>query len=125
MEDQFPLKALVPLFRANLVISSSRPFEEEGWSDISIGALHFQVLSKHTRRQIMCTAQQTGEQNSTFLQVLDSCKDVKDSFGMYLQNQAIDSPQSAVLSVGSKVIPAKKMDNKIQYASINHLNKPV
>ncbi|XP_078542368.1 molybdenum cofactor sulfurase-like [Lissotriton helveticus] len=123
LEERFPLKELVPLFQSNLVISSSKAFEEEGWSEISIGAIRFQVLRKCTKYQIICTAQQTGQQSSEFLQVLDSCKDGKDSFGMYLQNRAIGSSESAVLSVGCKVVPVKEMDTEIQYASTNHLKK--
>lgn len=39
------MKDLISRFRANIITSGTKAFEEEKWDEISIGSLHFQVSS--------------------------------------------------------------------------------
>ncbi|XP_018416165.1 PREDICTED: molybdenum cofactor sulfurase [Nanorana parkeri] len=89
-------------FRANLVINSNIPFQEEAWVEVFIGSLHFQVSGKCTRCQIICINQSTGEKSREVLQTLSSSREGKTTFGMYLQNSPCSSHPS-MLKVGTEV----------------------
>lgn len=39
------MKDLISRFRANIIMSGTKAFEEEKWDEVSIGPLHFQVSS--------------------------------------------------------------------------------
>ncbi|XP_063778801.1 molybdenum cofactor sulfurase isoform X2 [Pseudophryne corroboree] len=93
---------LTQSFRANLVIDSKIPFQEEEWTELFIGCLHFQVSHKCTRCQIICINQKTGEKRREILQTLLSSRDGKTTFGMYLQNSPCSS-YPCLLSVGTDV----------------------
>ncbi|XP_053323232.1 molybdenum cofactor sulfurase [Spea bombifrons] len=105
--ENMNVKGLIQRFRANLVIDGNIPFEEEAWSEVFIGCLHFKLLGKCTRCQIICIDQQTGEKKRELLQTLSFCKDGKTTFGMYLQNSSCSS-YPTMLAVGSLVLPTLK-----------------
>ncbi|KAG9464179.1 hypothetical protein GDO78_020355, partial [Eleutherodactylus coqui] len=89
-------------FRANLVIDSKIPFQEEEWNELFIGCLHFKVSGKCTRCQIICINQTTGEKKKEIFQTLASNREGKVTFGMYLLNSSCSSYPS-LLTVGSEI----------------------
>ncbi|XP_019364786.1 PREDICTED: molybdenum cofactor sulfurase-like, partial [Gavialis gangeticus] len=114
LEEPLETEQLIQRFRANIVINTVEPFEEEEWAEISIGALHFQVVGPCNRCQIICIDQQSGERNKEFLQSLSNVRGRKTHFGIYLMNQSSCSSSSNLLSVGSPVFPILKESTKIQ-----------
>ncbi|XP_066435213.1 molybdenum cofactor sulfurase isoform X2 [Eleutherodactylus coqui] len=66
-------------FRANLVIDSKIPFQEEEWNELFIGCLHFKVSGKCTRCQIICINQTTGEKKKEIFQTLSSNREGKSA----------------------------------------------
>ncbi|XP_062987312.1 molybdenum cofactor sulfurase [Elgaria multicarinata webbii] len=100
---------LIYRFRANIVISTNEPFEEDLWDEIAIGTLYFKVMGPCHRCLVICIDQRTGQRNKEFLQSLAAIKDRKTNFGIYLMNHpgtASSSPGG--LSVGSQVLPVIK-----------------
>ncbi|XP_029445724.1 molybdenum cofactor sulfurase isoform X2 [Rhinatrema bivittatum] len=110
LEETQHINELIERFRANLVITGSRPFEEEEWAEVSISGLNFEVVKKCTRCQIICIDQKTGERSKKLLQALSAYKGGKATFGMYLMNHRSCSSFPTVLSVGSQVFPLQKED---------------
>ncbi|XP_054847805.1 molybdenum cofactor sulfurase [Eublepharis macularius] len=107
--ESLPLQKLIHRFRANIVISTNEPFEEDKWDEIAIGSLHFKVMGPCHRCLVICIDQQTGQRNKEFLQTLSSTKDRKTNFGIYLMNHPkspFSFPNS--LSVGSQVLSVVK-----------------
>nr|XP_056713238.1 molybdenum cofactor sulfurase [Euleptes europaea] len=107
--ESLPLQKLIHRFRANIVISTNEPFEEDKWDEISIGSLRFKVMGPCHRCLVICIDQQTGQRNKEFLQSLSSTKDRKTNFGIYLMNHP-ERPFSVpnTLSVGSEVLSVEK-----------------
>ncbi|XP_053119151.1 molybdenum cofactor sulfurase isoform X2 [Hemicordylus capensis] len=100
---------LIHRFRANIVISTSEPFEEDKWEEIAIGTLHFKIMGPCHRCLVICIDQQTGQRNNEFLQTLSSTRDKKTNFGIYLMNhptRQFSLPNA--MSVGSPVLPVVK-----------------
>ncbi|KAM4687750.1 molybdenum cofactor sulfurase [Discoglossus pictus] len=121
-EEEFNIEQLTRRFRANLVINGNIPFEEEEWADVHIDGLHFQILGKCTRCQIICIDQNTGEKKRELFQTLSSFRDGKTTFGMYLLNSpCLTYP--TLLKVGSpiryavKELPRTKTTNHNDKAS--------
>ncbi|XP_067425987.1 molybdenum cofactor sulfurase [Emydura macquarii macquarii] len=119
LEEPLQTEELIQRFRSNIVISATESFEEEKWVEISIGALHFQVVGSCNRCQIICIDPQTGQRNKEFLQTLSSTRGRKMNFGIYLMNQALCSSLPNILSVGSQVFPVLKEDTEIQSQLFN------
>ncbi|XP_019341286.1 molybdenum cofactor sulfurase isoform X2 [Alligator mississippiensis] len=74
LEEPLETEQMIQRFRANIVINTVEPFEEEEWAEISIGALHFQVVGLCNRCQIICIDQKSGERNKEFLQSLSNAR---------------------------------------------------
>ncbi|KAM5156729.1 molybdenum cofactor sulfurase [Mantella aurantiaca] len=100
--EDMNMDQMIQRFRANLVIDSNIPFQEEEWAEVFIGSLHFKVSGKCTRCQIICINQSTGEKKKEVLQTLSSSRDGKTSFGMYLLNSQCSSYPS-LLKAGTEV----------------------
>ncbi|XP_075684622.1 molybdenum cofactor sulfurase [Rhinoderma darwinii] len=98
----FQADQMTQRFRANLVIDSNIPFQEEEWDEIFIDCLHFKVSGKCTRCQIICINQTTGEKKREIFQTLSYSREGKTTFGMYLLNSPCSSYPS-LLTVGSEV----------------------
>uniref|UniRef100_A0A8C6XBC0 Molybdenum cofactor sulfurase n=1 Tax=Naja naja TaxID=35670 RepID=A0A8C6XBC0_NAJNA len=77
--ESFLPQELIYRFRANIVIRTNEPFEEDLWDQIAIGPLHFRVLGPCHRCLVICINQQTGQRNKDFLQRLSSIRDRKVS----------------------------------------------
>ncbi|XP_010333725.2 molybdenum cofactor sulfurase isoform X2 [Saimiri boliviensis] len=107
-EELFSVKDLSLRFRANIIISGKRAFEEEKWDEISIGSLRFQVLGPCHRCQMICIDQKTGQRNQHVFQKLSESRERKVNFGMYLMHTSLDLSSSCFLSVGSQVLPVLK-----------------
>ncbi|XP_032101197.1 molybdenum cofactor sulfurase [Sapajus apella] len=107
-EELFSVKDLSLRFRANIIISGKRAFEEEKWDEISIGSLRFQVLGPCHRCQMICIDQQTGQRNQHIFQKLSESRERKVNFGMYLMHTSLDLSSPCFLSVGSQVLPVLK-----------------
>ncbi|XP_057887926.1 molybdenum cofactor sulfurase [Melospiza georgiana] len=114
LKEPLEIEELIRRFRANIVISAPESFEEEEWTEISIGALQFQVVGPCSRCQIICIDQQSGERNKEILQSLSAARGRKTNFGIYLMNQPFSSSFSDTLSVGSQVLPVLKENTEIQ-----------
>ncbi|XP_061445641.1 molybdenum cofactor sulfurase isoform X2 [Rhineura floridana] len=107
--ESLPPQELVHRFRANIVVSTDEPFEEDLWEEITIGTLHFKVIGPCHRCLVICIDQKTGERNKEFLQSLCATKDKKTKFGIYLMNHPeIQFSLPDTLSVGSPVFAAVK-----------------
>ncbi|XP_077125673.1 molybdenum cofactor sulfurase isoform X1 [Ranitomeya variabilis] len=100
--EEFQGDQMTQRFRANLVIDSNIPFQEEEWNEVFISGLHFKVSGKCTRCQVICINQTTGEKKREILQTLSSSREGKTTFGMYLLNASCSSYPS-MLTVGSEV----------------------
>ncbi|XP_034851608.1 molybdenum cofactor sulfurase isoform X1 [Mirounga leonina] len=107
-EELFPMKDLISRFRANIITSGTRAFEEEKWDGISIGSLHFQVSGPCHRCQMICIDQQTGQRNQNVFQKLSESRERKVNFGVYLMHMSLDLSSPRFLSVGSQVLPVLK-----------------
>ncbi|NXR16038.1 MOCOS sulfurase, partial [Semnornis frantzii] len=114
LEEPLETEELIRRFRANIVISAPQSFEEEEWSEISIGALQFQVVGPCSRCQIICIDQQSGERNKEILHSLSTSRGRQTNFGIYLMNQPSNSSFPGLLSVGSEVLPMLKENSEIQ-----------
>ncbi|XP_059337924.1 molybdenum cofactor sulfurase isoform X1 [Ammospiza nelsoni] len=114
LKEPLEIEELIRRFRANIVISAPESFEEEEWTEISIGALQFQVVGPCSRCQIICIDQQSGKRNKEILQSLSAARGRKTNFGIYLMNQPFSSSFSDTLSVGSQVLPVLKENTEIQ-----------
>ncbi|XP_060637428.2 molybdenum cofactor sulfurase isoform X1 [Anolis sagrei] len=107
--DSLILQDLIHRFRANIVISTNEPFEEDLWEEISIGSLHFKVMGPCHRCLVICIDQQTGQGNKDFFQGLAATRDRKTNFGIYLMNDpAKQSSLPDTLSVGSQLLAVMK-----------------
>ncbi|XP_019785959.1 molybdenum cofactor sulfurase isoform X11 [Tursiops truncatus] len=107
-EELFPVNNLISRFRANIITSGTRAFEEEKWDEISVGSLHFQVLGPCHRCQMICIDQQTGQRNRNVFQKLSERRERKVNFGLYLMHTSLDLSSPCYLSVGSQVLPVLK-----------------
>ncbi|XP_026983563.1 molybdenum cofactor sulfurase isoform X6 [Sagmatias obliquidens] len=107
-EELFPVNNLISRFRANIITSGTRAFEEEKWDEISVGSLHFQVLGPCHRCQMICIDQQTGQRNQNVFQKLSERRERKVNFGLYLMHTSLDLSTPCYLSVGSQVLPVLK-----------------
>ncbi|XP_063156385.1 molybdenum cofactor sulfurase isoform X3 [Candoia aspera] len=102
--ESFLPQELIYRFRANIVIRTNEPFEEDLWDQITIGPLHFRVIGPCHRCLVICINQQTGQRNKDFLQRLSSIRDRKTNFGIYLANHpGTQFSLSNTLSVGSEI----------------------
>ncbi|XP_077159008.1 molybdenum cofactor sulfurase isoform X2 [Paroedura picta] len=107
--EPLPLQKLMHRFRANIVVRTKEPFEEDQWDEVAVGSLHFKVMGPCHRCLVICIDQQTGQRNKEFLQSLASTKDRKTNFGIYLMNHPDHSlPIPNILSVGSQVLAVEK-----------------
>ncbi|KAJ7313878.1 hypothetical protein JRQ81_005651 [Phrynocephalus forsythii] len=99
------MEELIGRFRANIVVSTNEPFEEDLWEEIVVGTLPFKVMGPCHRCLVICIDQQTGQRNKEFLQSLSAIKDRKTNFGIYLMNSPGREISSlGILSVGSPVL---------------------
>lgn len=80
------LAAPVPMerFRPNFVIAGGKPFQEDDWKEISIGAVRFAIVKPCARCVIVNTDQQNGERSQEPLRTLATYRSVgnKVRFGM-------------------------------------------
>jgi len=80
------LAAPVPMerFRPNFVIAEGKPFQEDDWKEISIGAVRFAIVKPCARCVIVNTDQQNGERSQEPLRTLATYRSVgnKVRFGM-------------------------------------------
>jgi len=61
---------LAKSFRANFIVNGDSPFEEDDWREVQIGKLHFKVIGKCQRCQMICINQSTAEKNKEPLEAL-------------------------------------------------------
>ncbi|XP_060680813.1 molybdenum cofactor sulfurase isoform X1 [Hemiscyllium ocellatum] len=100
---------LIHRFRANLVISALRPYEEDDWAEISIDGVSFQIVGLCNRCQMICINQMNGKRSTEPLQILYSSRNRKMTFGVYLFHQLpAAAGHCATLTVGSQVCVRKE-----------------
>ncbi|XP_078093152.1 molybdenum cofactor sulfurase isoform X2 [Mustelus asterias] len=94
---------LIHRFRANLVINTMKPYEENDWAAIDFDGISFQIVGLCSRCQMICINQENGKRSTEPLQTLFSCRDRKMTFGAYLLHQPpATSGHCAILAVGSQ-----------------------
>jgi uncharacterized protein YcbX len=88
-------------FRPNLVIAGGAAFQEDGWTDLVIGAARFQLVKPCARCVVVTTDQQSGARSKEPLQTLSTYRRQgnKVLFGM---NAMGDS--AGVVRVGDPVV---------------------
>ncbi|XP_061413417.1 molybdenum cofactor sulfurase isoform X1 [Lethenteron reissneri] len=101
------MEALVNRFRANLVVRSDEPYQEDCWETVTIGALIFQVTGGCSRCQMICIDQQTAERCHEPLRTLASQHRKKMEFGICLMQSRLPA-QGSMLHVGTPVLPRCK-----------------
>ncbi|XP_004380979.1 molybdenum cofactor sulfurase [Trichechus manatus latirostris] len=116
-EKLFPMSELISRFRANIIISGTRAFEEDKWDEISVGSLRFQVSGPCHRCQMICIDQQTGQRNQEVFQKLSESRKRKVTFGVYLMHTSLDLSSPCFLSVGSLVLPVLKENVECHHLS--------
>lgn len=121
-QESFPMQDLISRFRANIIISGTRAFEEENWDGISVGSLHFQVVGPCHRCQMICIDQKTGQRNQDVFQKLSESRKRQVNFGVYLMHTSPDSSSPCFLSVGSQVLPVLK--ENVQHHDLPASEKP-
>ncbi|XP_069767934.1 molybdenum cofactor sulfurase isoform X2 [Narcine bancroftii] len=100
---------LIHCFRANLVISTMRPYEEDEWTEIIIDGVSspFQIVGLCSRCQMICINQENGKRSKEPLQTLSSCRDRK---------LPATSGLSAFLTVGSRIFVKTKEEYTVTSA---------
>ena len=82
------LSEAVPMnrFRPNLVINGTTPFEEDTWSEIKIGEVHFKVAKPCARCILTTVNQDTGTKGTEPLRTLAQYRSVNNKilFGQNL-----------------------------------------
>uniref|UniRef100_H3AUI3 Molybdenum cofactor sulfurase n=1 Tax=Latimeria chalumnae TaxID=7897 RepID=H3AUI3_LATCH len=97
---------LIQRFRANFVTSGTRQYEEDEWTEVTIGSFSFQVMGQCSRCQMICIDQETGKRSNEPLHTLSLHRGGKIPFGIYLLNRSlVFSSNPTVLTVGSSVFP--------------------
>ncbi|MCB0835122.1 MAG: MOSC domain-containing protein [Bacteroidetes bacterium] len=89
-------------FRPNFVFSGGEPHEEDKWSQIKIGTVHFRAVVQWGRCMVTTVDQNTGVKETEPLKTLNTYrkKDDKVVFGMTLIG-----PSSGIVSVGDLIEP--------------------
>lgn len=105
--EKEPLQSTIDRFRANFVIETSTPFEENEIEIISIGNITFNVDGYCTRCQMICIDQQTGQKTSEPLRTIAREFSGKIRFGIYLSLASVPK-DGAQISLKDKVIIKKK-----------------
>ena len=98
LEDPVPMER----FRPNLVIAGGDAFQEDGWKEISIGEVKFQLVKPCARCVITTTDQRTGERGKEPLRTLATYRrdGEKVLFGMNAVGDSI-----GMVREGDLVIP--------------------
>ena len=102
-------KAVLPMarFRPNIVVTGTRPFEEDSWKVISIGGAVFHVVKNCPRCKQSCTDQNTGEVTAEPLETLAEFRalDPDNAHNCYFAQNAIPATGSVgqTIAVGATV----------------------
>lgn len=88
--EKEPLDYTVDRFRANLVIETNTPLEENNFEYLTIGSTTFKVDGFCTRCQMICIDQQTGQKTAEPLRTIAREFNGKIRFGIYLS--LVDTP---------------------------------
>jgi uncharacterized protein YcbX len=92
-------------FRANIVLSGTRPYEEDGWGEFTAGGAVLQMAKPCGRCQVTTTDQSTGEVTGPEpLATLAGYRDSKE-FGARFGMNAV-TVRNGTIRVGEIVIPA-------------------
>jgi len=95
---------LAKSFRANFIVNGDSPFEEDDWREVQIGKLHFKVIGKCQRCQMICINQSTAEKNKEPLEALIRMRGSKMEFGIYLVSNLM-SNEKRLVRVGDCIKP--------------------
>ncbi|XP_050504607.1 molybdenum cofactor sulfurase 3 isoform X2 [Diabrotica virgifera virgifera] len=100
------LDATILRFRPNIVVSLSKPFEENEVEEIVINKVPFKFAGKCTRCQMICIDQCTGGISKEPLLTLSKTFKGKINFGIYLNKDDVNDDESNI-SVGNEVFIKK------------------
>ncbi|XP_014095343.3 molybdenum cofactor sulfurase 3 [Bactrocera oleae] len=89
--EKEPLDYTVDRFRANLILETASPFEENSFEEISIGGVDFKVDGFCTRCQMICIDQHSGQKTNEPLRTIARQFSGKIRFGIYL---SLKQPQT-------------------------------
>lgn len=99
-KEQIPMSR----FRPNIVISGTRPFEEDTWTVISIGGVVFHLVKGCPRCKESCTDQETGKVSDEPVATLSEFRalgPVKEN--VYFAQNAVAHEEGGVIKVGAPV----------------------
>lgn len=98
------LQQPVPLdrFRPNLVVSGGVPYQEDDWTDMQVGGVHFQLVKACGRCMIVTTDQRTGERSKEPLRTMATYRSAgaRILFGMNAMG-----PAAGTVRVGDPILP--------------------
>ncbi|KAK2150785.1 hypothetical protein LSH36_389g01009 [Paralvinella palmiformis] len=95
------VQSAVRRFRANLVVSTMKPFAEEEWTSVNIGTHLFQCIRTCSRCQMICINQETGVRTKEPLKSLMRIRQ-KPHFGILMQH--VSDGGSRMLKTGEKLV---------------------
>ncbi|XP_073830105.1 molybdenum cofactor sulfurase [Musca autumnalis] len=108
--EREPLQNTIDRFRANFIIETSSPFEENDIETLVIGDTAFSVEGFCTRCQMICIDQHTGQKTAEPLRTIAREFEGKIRFGIYLSLKDIPKDGSC-LSINGKFAIKKKSFN--------------
>uniref|UniRef100_A0A1A9W8M6 Molybdenum cofactor sulfurase n=1 Tax=Glossina brevipalpis TaxID=37001 RepID=A0A1A9W8M6_9MUSC len=101
------LNCTIDRFRANLILETTMPFEENDFEFVTIGDITFKVDGFCTRCQMICIDQHTGQKTSEPLRTIAREFNGKIRFGIYLSFARVP-PANACLSYKDKIVIIKR-----------------
>ncbi|KAI9589359.1 molybdenum cofactor sulfurase 3 [Glossina fuscipes] len=104
--EKEPLDSTIDRFRANLILETVMPLEENDFEFVTIGNITFKVDGFCTRCQMICIDQHTGQKTSEPLRTIAREFNGKIRFGIYLSFAEVP-PANARLSCKDKIVIIK------------------
>lgn len=102
--EQEPLDVTIDRFRANLILETENPLDENDFESLSIDGIPFKVDGFCTRCQMICIDQHTGQRTNEPLRTIAKVFGGKIRFGIYLSIGKILPPNSKLSCQGNVVI---------------------
>lgn len=93
-------------FRANIIVSGTKPFAEDNWNDLSINSLKYKAVKLCSRCIIPSINQETGEQDQVkMLAVLNRYRkiDKKIKFGQNIIYKNVNIINQQTISCGDEI----------------------
>lgn len=106
---QEPLETTVDRFRANLILETLKPLEENDIEMLEVGDIKFKFDGYCTRCQMICIDQHTGLKTAEPLRTIAKEFDGKIRFGIYLS--LVDPQLCSKLSCSDNIVIKKRLSS--------------